>query len=53
METKGLMKQYAVANDYVGPAVAQSWFDEQHSLSIVGRFFFSMTQFIVVVHKKG
>ncbi|WP_367180596.1 methyltransferase domain-containing protein [uncultured Ruegeria sp.] len=48
-----LMKQYAVANDHVDPAVAQSWFDEQLSLAKVGRFFFSMTQFIVVARKRG
>ncbi|WP_281973673.1 methyltransferase domain-containing protein [Ruegeria faecimaris] len=48
-----LMKQYAVANDYVDPAVAQSWFDEQFSLAKVGRFFFSMTQFVVVARRKG
>ncbi|WP_058282231.1 methyltransferase domain-containing protein [Ruegeria denitrificans] len=48
-----LMKQYTVANDHVDPAVAQLWFDEQLSLARTGRFFFSMTQFVVVVRKKG
>ena len=46
-----LMKQYAAANGHVAPEVAQAWFDEQHSLAGKGRFFFSITQFVVVARK--
>lgn len=48
-----LMKNYAVSNDHVEDTVAQAWFDEQESLAKEGRFFFSLTQFVVVARKAG
>ena len=48
-----LMKSYAVANGHVEEAVAQAWFDEQVSRAKEGRFFFSLTQFVVVARKAG
>ncbi len=47
-----LMRQFAVANAHVDPAVAQAWFDEQQSLAEAGRFFFSITQFIIIARKQ-
>ncbi len=48
-----LMKQYAVANEHLTDAVAQAWFDEQEKLAEEGRFFFSITQFVVVARKSS
>ncbi len=48
-----LMKQYAIANAHVEEAEAQAWFDEQQTLSDEGRFFFSLTQFVVVARKSA
>lgn len=48
-----LMKQYAIANARVEEAEAQAWFDEQQTLSDEGRFFFSITQFVVVARKSA
>ncbi len=48
-----LMKNYAVANDHVDETVAQAWFEEQEDLAKNGRFFFSLTQFVVVARKKN
>ena len=48
-----LMKQYAIANTHVEKEVAQAWFDEQEKLAREGRFFFSITQFIVVGRKSS
>nr|WP_321251598.1 methyltransferase domain-containing protein [uncultured Ruegeria sp.] len=48
-----LMKQYAVANAHVEETEAQAWFDEQQALSDEGRFFFSLTQFVVVARKSA
>lgn len=46
-----LMRQYAIANDHVEADVADAWFDEQISLSREGRFFFSITQFVIRARK--
>lgn len=46
-----LMKQYAIANAHVEEAEAQAWFEEQRALAEEGRFFFSITQFVVVARK--
>lgn len=48
-----LMRQYAIANQHVEEEEAQSWFAEQQTLSDEGRFFFSITQFIVVARKSA
>ena len=48
-----LMKQYAIDNAHVEEAEAQAWFDEQQTLSDEGRFFFSITQFVVVARKSA
>ncbi|WP_170425290.1 methyltransferase domain-containing protein [Ruegeria arenilitoris] len=48
-----LMKQYAIANGHVEEAEAQAWFDEQQALSDEGRFFFSLTQFVVAARKSA
>lgn len=46
-----LMKQYAIANGHVDEVEAQAWFDEQRTLANAGKFFFSITQFIVSSRK--
>lgn len=46
-----LMKSYAVANGHVEEAVAHAWYEEQQSLAKEGRFFVSLTQFVVVARK--
>lgn len=48
-----LMKAYAVANRHVDAETAEAWFDEQLNLASEGRFFFSMTQFVVMAQKTG
>ena len=48
-----LMKQFTASNGYVTPEVAQAWFDEQVSLARNGRFFFSLSQFVVIGRKAG
>lgn len=48
-----LMRQYALDNHHVEPDVAQAWFEEQFQLARKGRFFFSLTQFVIVVRKSG
>lgn len=48
-----LMKSYAVSNGHVEDAVAHAWFEEQQSLAKEGRFFFSLTQFVVAARKAG
>lgn len=42
-----LMKQYAIENKHVEQDMAEAWFDEQISLARDGRFFFSITQFVI------
>ncbi|WP_323767518.1 methyltransferase domain-containing protein [Marinovum sp.] len=46
-----LMKQYAIENGHVDVEIADAWFDEQISLAREGRFFFSLTQFVVSARK--
>jgi len=46
-----LMKRYAVANQHLSEEVALDWFEEQEKLAREGRFFFSVTQFVVVARK--
>lgn len=46
-----LMKQFAVSSGHFDADTAQAWFDEQYSLARAGRFFFSMSQFVVVATK--
>lgn len=46
-----LMKQFAIEMEHVEPEVAQAWFDEQLSLAGEGRFFFSITHFVIVARK--
>ncbi|MEM6891736.1 MAG: methyltransferase domain-containing protein [Pseudomonadota bacterium] len=46
-----LMRQYATANQHVKTEVADAWFNEQISLAHEGRFFFSITQFVVSARK--
>ncbi|SFS19460.1 methyltransferase domain-containing protein [Yoonia litorea] len=48
-----LMRQYAITNEHVAVEVADAWFDEQISLAKEGRFFFSITQFVVSARKSG
>ena len=46
-----LMRSYAVDTGAVAQEVADAWFDEQNALAEVGRFFFSITQFVVSARK--
>jgi SAM-dependent methyltransferase len=46
-----LMRRYAVDNGHVTESEAQAWFDEQECLAIDGRFFFSLTHFVVLARK--
>lgn len=46
-----LMKNYAVQNGHMDPEVVQAWFDEQNDLAQKGKFFFSITQYVVVARK--
>lgn len=46
-----LMQAYAVQNDHLDAERVQDWFDEQVALAKDGRFFFSLTQFVVVARK--
>jgi len=48
-----LMKQYAITNQHLKDAVVQAWFEEQEKLAEEGRFFFSITQFVVVARKSS
>jgi SAM-dependent methyltransferase len=46
-----LMRRFAIKNGHVSEDVANAWFEEQINLSIEGRFFFSLTQFVVSTRK--
>lgn len=46
-----LMESYAVSNGHVTTEDARDWVDEQKALAREGRFFFSMTHFVVVARK--
>jgi len=46
-----LMRQYAIENAHLDQAEADAWFDEQTQLAQDGRFFFSLSQFVVVARK--
>lgn len=46
-----LMEPYAVENDLVAEQEARAWADEQRSLAQAGRFFFSLTHFVVSARK--
>lgn len=48
-----LMRRYAVGSGHVEAGVADDWFDEQVSLASEGRFFFSITQFVVSARKSA
>ena len=48
-----LMKQFVVNSAKIESAVAQAWFDEQVRLAEQGRFFFSVSQFVVVARKSS
>ena len=48
-----LMKRYAISNQHVETDVVQEWFAEQQRLAQEGRFFFSITQFVIVARKLG
>lgn len=42
-----LMQNYAVSNGHVSAEVAEAWVNEQEKLARVGRFFLSLTHFVV------
>lgn len=42
-----LMERYAVENDHLPSTEARAWAEEQQALARDGRFFFSMTHFVV------
>ena len=46
-----LMRQFAIARKHVEADIANDWFNEQISLAQDGRFFFSITQFVVCARK--
>lgn len=46
-----LMRAYAIAHNHVTQQAADDWFNEQRTLAAEGRFFFSMTQFLIVARK--
>ena len=48
-----LLRQYAIANKLVDADTADDWFNEQISLAREGRFFFSITQFVVSACKSA
>ena len=48
-----LMRQYATDNKHVDQDIADAWFNEQISLAREGRFFFSITQFVVSARKSA
>lgn len=48
-----LMRQFAIDNDHLPAEEAHAWYDEQVALAQAGRFFFSLTQFVIVARKAG
>jgi arsenite methyltransferase len=46
-----LMARYAAENNHVPAEEAQAWLDEQKSLAEDGRFFYSLTHFVVSAQK--
>ena len=46
-----LMARYATQNNHVDADEAQAWLDEQESLAEQGRFFYSLTHFVVSARK--
>lgn len=46
-----LMASYASDNNHVPEAESQAWLSEQKSLAECGRFFFSLTHFVVSARK--
>lgn len=46
-----LMERYAVANGYFSSGETQEWVEEQLALAKAGRFFFSITHFVVCARK--
>ncbi len=48
-----LMKHFAMSQGHLPEAEAQAWFDEQEALALSGRFFFSLTQYVVIARKVG
>jgi arsenite methyltransferase len=47
-----LMSRYAVDNSLIPAEETQGWIDEQKSLADKGRFFFSLTHFVVCAQKQ-
>lgn len=48
-----LMSRFAIANDHLSAEEATVWMEEQKTLAEQGRFFFSVTHFVVVGRKRG
>lgn len=46
-----LMEPYAVSNGHVSAETARDWADEQFELARTGKFFFSLTHFVVTATK--
>ncbi len=46
-----LMERYAVENEHVSEEEAREWREEQQTLALEGRFFFSVSHFIVCARK--
>ena len=48
-----LIRAYAISKGHASAEEADAWFAELEALARDGRFFFSMTQFVVVARKRG
>lgn len=46
------MARYAVDNSHVSAEEAAAWLKEQRTLAAEGRFFYSLTHFVVSARKK-
>jgi arsenite methyltransferase len=46
-----LMENYATSNGHIAPNEAHDWAEEQRSLAAQGRFFFSITHFVITARK--
>ena len=46
-----LMERYAVSNGHVSESEARDWVEEQEALARDGRFFFTLTHFVVTARK--
>lgn len=47
-----LMKNYTVQKELLDPAIVEAWADEQFELARTGRFFFTISHFVVAATKR-